>query len=93
MPKYVILYRYTGAIEGGGPQRFVEAQRIVAGEGGEIVAVYGLLGPYDVASVIECPDNRAAMKVAAAVGNLIGARSLTMPAVERDDFLQLLTEL
>ena len=93
MPKYVTLFRYTGAIEGGGPQRFAEAQKIVAGEGGEIVAVYGLLGPYDVASVVECPDNRAAMKIAAAVGNLIGAKSLTMPAVERDDFLQLLAEL
>ena len=93
MPKYVTLFRYTGAIEGGGPQRFAKAQQIVAGEGGEILAVYGLLGPYDIASVFECPDNRAAMKVAAAIGNLIGAKTVTMPAVERDDFLQLLTEL
>lgn len=33
------------------------------------------------------------MKIAASVGNLIGAKSVTMPAVERDDFLQLLSEL
>lgn len=93
MPKYISLYKYTGTIEGGGPERFVQAQQIVAGEGGTILSVYGLLGPYDIAAVVECPDNRAAMKIAASVGNLIGAKSVTMPAVERDDFLQLLSEL
>jgi len=93
MPKYITLFRYTGAIEGGGPERFAEAKQIVEDEGGEILAVYGVLGPYDIVSVFESPDNRTAMKGAAKVGNLIGAKTVTMPAVERDDFLQLLTEL
>ncbi len=93
MPKYVSLFNYTGKIEGGGPERFAAAQQIVADEGCEIVSVYGLLGAYDIVTVIECPDTRAAMKVAASVGNLIGARTQTMPAVDRADFLQLLTEL
>jgi uncharacterized protein with GYD domain len=93
MAKYVSLFKYTGAIEGGGPERFAKAQQIVAAENGEILAVYGLLGAYDLMSVVECPDNRAAMKIAAKIGNLIGAKSQTMPAIERDDFLQLLTEL
>lgn len=93
MSKYVSLFKYTGAIEGGGPERFAKVQQIAADEGCEIVSVYGLLGHYDVVSVAECPDDRAAMKFAAKTGNLIGARSETMPAVERDDFLQLLGEL
>lgn len=93
MAKYVFLFKYTGAIEGGGPERFAKARQIVAEENGEILQVYGLLGAYDIMTVVECPDNRAAMKVAAKVGNLINAQSQTMPAVERDDFLQLLTEL
>lgn len=93
MPKFVTLFNYTGTIEGGGPERFAKAQQIVAAENGRIEAVYGLLGAYDILAVVECPDNRAAMKVAAKVANLIGAKSHTMPAVERDDFLQLLTEL
>lgn len=93
MAKYVTLFKYTGAIEGGGPERFAKAQQIVAEESGEILQVYGLLGAYDIVAIVECPDNRAAMKVAAKVGNLIGAKSQTMPAVERDDFLQLLAEL
>jgi uncharacterized protein with GYD domain len=93
MAKYVSLFKYTGAIEGGGPERFAKAQQIVAAENGEILAVYGLLGAYDLVSVVECPGNRAAMKIAAKIGNLIGAKTETMPAVDRDDFLQLLTEL
>jgi uncharacterized protein with GYD domain len=87
------LFKYTGAIEGGGPERFAKAQQIAAAENCEILAVYGLLGAYDLVSVVECPDNRAAMKIAAKIGNLIGAKSQTMPAIDRDDFLQLLTEL
>ena len=93
MAKYVTLYRYTGAIEGGGPDRFAKAKGIADAENCQILDVYGLLGAYDIVAVTECPDNRAAMKVAASIGNLIGARSQTMPALDRDDFLQLLTEV
>lgn len=93
MAKYVSLFKYTGAIEGGGPQRFAKVQEIAAAEGCEILAVYGLLGHYDIVSVVECPDSRTAMKFAAKIGNLIGARAETMPAVDRDDFLQLLAGL
>jgi uncharacterized protein with GYD domain len=93
MPKYVSLFRYTGAIEGGGPERFAKVQQIAAAEGAEILSVYGLLGHYDILSVVEGPDDRTAMKVAAKIGNLIGAKSETMAAVDRDDFLQLLTDL
>jgi uncharacterized protein with GYD domain len=93
MAKYVSLFTYTGAIEGGGPERFAKAQQIVSAEGCEIEAAYGLMGAYDVLAVVDCPDNRTACKVAAKIGNLIGARSQTMPAIERDDFLQLMTEL
>lgn len=93
MSKYVTLFKYTGAIEGGGPDRFAKVQQIASAEGCEILSVYGLLGHYDVLALMECPDDRAAMKLAAKTGNLIGAKSETMPAVDREDFLQLLTEL
>jgi len=93
MAKYVTLFTYRSSIEGGGPERFAKAQQIMAEEGGKILQVYGLLGAYDILAVVEGPDNRSAMKAAAKVGNLIGAKTHTMPAIERDDFLQLLTEL
>ena len=46
-------------------------KKIVAEEKGEILHVFGLLGAYDVLSVSEFPDNRAAMKAAARVGNSV----------------------
>jgi uncharacterized protein with GYD domain len=93
MPTYVTLYNYTRPVKGGGPERFEKVKQIVAEEKGEILQLYGLLGAYDLLSISEFPDNRAAMKAAARVSNLISAQTNTMAAVERDDFLKLLTEL
>jgi uncharacterized protein with GYD domain len=93
MPTYVTLYNYQGPVEGGGPQRFEKVKQIAAEENGEILHVYGLLGAYDAVVVSKFPDNRAAMKAAARLGNLINAKTNTMAAVERDDFLQILSEL
>lgn len=93
MAKYVTLFKYRGAIEGGGPERFAKAQQLIAEDGGEILHIFGLLGEYDILAITEGKDNRSAMKAAARVGNLINAKTHIMPAIERDDFLQLLTEL
>ena len=92
MAIYVTLYNYSGPIKGGGPERFKQVQEAVAAEGGKILHVYGLLGSYDVMAIGEFPDNRAAMKAAAKTGGIINASSNTMPAIERDDFLQLLSD-
>jgi len=93
MPTYVTLYNYTGPIKGGGPERFEGVKQVTTEEKGNILSVYGLLGAYDILAVAEFPDNRAAMKAAARVGNLIGAKTNTMPALEQDAFLRLLGEL
>lgn len=93
MPAYVTLYKYTGPVKGGGPERFEKVKRIVAEENGEILHVYGLLGAYDALTVCEYPDNRAALKAAAKISNLISTQTHTMAAIERDDFLQVMSEL
>ena len=93
MAAYVTLYNYTGPIKGGGPERFERVKQIVNEEKGDILSVYGLLGAYDLLTVTDFPDNRAAMKAAARVGNLIGAKSNTMAALEKDAFLKLVSEL
>ena len=93
MQAYVSLYKYKGPIKGGGPERFDKVKNIVADEKGRILHIYGLLGEYDVLSVAEFPDNRAAMRAALRVGNLINAQTNTLAAVEGDDFLQIISEL
>jgi uncharacterized protein with GYD domain len=93
MQIYVTLYRYSGHVKGGGPERFEKVKQIVADEGGRILQIYGLLGEYDALSVGEFPDNRNAMRAALRVGNLISAKTNTMAAVEGEDFLQILSEV
>jgi uncharacterized protein with GYD domain len=48
---------------------------------------------FKAVSVTKFPDNQAALKAAARVGNLMNAQTLTMAAVEQEDFLKLLSEV
>jgi len=73
MQAYVSLYKYKGSIKGGGRERFEKVKGIVADEKGRILHLYGLRGEYDALSVAEFPDNRAAMRAALRIGNLINA--------------------
>ena len=93
MQAYVTLYRYTGPVKGGGPDRFEKVKQIVGDEQGKMLYIYGLLGAYDAMSVAEFPDNRSAMRAAVRVGNLINAQTNTLAAVEGEDFLQILSEV
>ena len=93
MPTYVTLYNYRGPVEGAGPERFKKVTEIAAEEKGEVLQVYGLLGPYDVVSITKFPDNQAALKAAARIGNLINAQTLTMAAIDRDNFLKVISEV
>jgi len=93
MQAYVTLYKYTGPVKGGGPDRFEKVKQIVGDEQGRILYLYGLLGAYDAMSVAEFPDNRSAMRAAVRVGNLINAQTNTLAAVEGEDFLQILSEV
>ncbi|PYM03447.1 MAG: hypothetical protein DMD82_16895, partial [Candidatus Rokuibacteriota bacterium] len=85
--------RFHRPVKGGGPERFKKFRALIEKEGGQILAFHGLVGPYDVMVLADYPSIRAAAKGAAAVGNLITAESTTLPALEPDDFLQLLKEL
>ncbi len=93
MQTFVTLYRFTGAVKGGGPERFQKFKALYEAEGGRMERFCGLMGSYDVLTIASFPNVRCAMKGAAAVCNLICARSMTMPALDEPDFLLLLTEL
>lgn len=93
MATFITLYKFKGPISGGGPERFKQFNAIVEDQGGEILRFHGLMGPWDAITVCDYPDTRAAMKAGAKIGNLINAETLTMPALEKDDFLQWLTEI
>lgn len=93
MQAYVSLYQYKGPIKGGGPERFEKVEGIVANEKGRILHIYGLLGEFDALLIAEFQNNRAAMRAAFRIGNLINAKTHTLAAVEGNDFLQILSEM
>jgi uncharacterized protein with GYD domain len=93
MQAYVSLFKYKGPGKGGGPERFEKVKAIVANEKGRILNIYGLLGEYDALLIAEFEDNRAAMRAALRIANLINAQTNTLAAVEGSDFLQILSEV
>ncbi len=55
--------------------------------GAKILAQYGLLGPYDFINILEAPSNEAVSKVAIALGSRGTLQTMTMAAMEVDDFI------
>jgi uncharacterized protein with GYD domain len=92
MAHYLTLFKFTGTIKGGGPERFKKFTGIVEELGGKIVYFGGLLGQYDVVLIAEYREMKDAMLGSARIGNLIGAQSHTQAILEQDAFLQLLAQ-
>lgn len=93
MQAYVSLFKYKGPVKGGGPERFEKVKQIVANEKGRVLHIYGLLGEFDALLIAEFQGNRAALRAALRIGNLINAQTNTLAAVEGNDFLQILSEI
>ena len=63
---------------------------MVEQRGGEIKAVYALLGKVDLVAIVELPDTARAMQTSAALSKLLGADFTTAPAVTADEFDKLM---
>ncbi len=85
MPKYVTLYNWTdqGVVNAKSTvDRYQAAKQLVESKGGKIDAILWTVGPYDLVTVADFPDDETGTAVAlqlAATGNL---RSTTMRAFD-----------
>jgi uncharacterized protein with GYD domain len=75
-----------------GVSRSDTVQRNIESLGGRLLNAYYCLGEYDVVAILEFPDNKAAMKAALLNSSLGHMRITTMPALNRDDWRNLLQE-
>jgi uncharacterized protein with GYD domain len=88
MPKYVTLYNWTDqgvANAKDTVKRYQAAKQLVEGMGGKIDAIFWTIGPYDLVTVSDFPDDEtgtAANLQLASTGNL---RSVTMRAFDEDE--------
>jgi uncharacterized protein with GYD domain len=97
MPVYVSLVKFTRdgimTMKDQGVSRSDTVKRNAEELGGKLVNAYYCLGEYDVVAIWEFPDNKTAMKAAvknAAMGHI---EISTMPAVSRDEWAGLLSEV
>ena len=64
MPLYITMWKYTkdGLVDiKHTPERFAVVNEIIQSLGGKVLNAYGLIGDYDVMTVVELPDEKALM--------------------------------
>jgi len=96
MALYVTLWKYTkdGLMEiKKTPKRFEMVKRIINDAGGKLIAIYGLMGKYDLVSVIEMPNDKVAATTILKICSTGRITSETMPALPIDDLLNVMKKV
>ncbi len=69
------------------PQRLKEVNADVEAMGVKVLAQYALLGMYDFLNILEAPDEVTMAKVATTLASRGTLKTLTLTAIEVDDFI------
>ena len=91
MATYVMLGKYSiEGLKGISAKRSDDARVLIKQHGGELRAVYALLGEFDLLGIVELPDTARAMQTSAALAKMLGVKLTTAPAVTLEDFDKLM---
>ena len=96
MPTYIVLANWT---EKGlheikeSPNRIDEFKELCAQQGGRIVAFYMTMGPYDMAIIVEAPDDAVIARLALMGGKQGDTRTLTLKAFTEDEYRKIVGSL
>lgn len=94
MATYVMFGKYSAeAMKGASKGRTAEANAAVQKCGGQVKAVYALLGQTDLLIIADFPGTSEAMKASLALARLTGIGFATSPAVTVDELDKILGEL
>ena len=90
MAKFVMLTTLTD--EGrktvkASPERIKEVNKEVEAFGVKVLAQYALLGAYDFVNILEAPSSEAVSRMAIALGARGTLQTMTMAAMDIDDFI------
>ena len=69
------------------PERLREVNSEVEAMGVKVLQQYALLGPYDFCNVLEAPDEGTMAKVALLLSARGTVKTLTMPAIPIDNYI------
>jgi len=96
MALYVTLWKYTkdGLMEVKKTQKHFEmAKRVIKDAGGKLISIYGLMGQYDLITVMEMPNDKAAATTILKICSTGRITSETMPAISFDEFLNIMKKV
>ena len=74
------------------PARLREVNGELEAMGVRVVEQFALLGPYDFCNVLEAPDEKVMAKVALILGARGTIKTLTMPAIPIDTYIDTLSD-
>ncbi len=94
MDTYFLMGKYSGgALKEMSPDRTQKAARFIDDLGGEVKAMYALLGTYDLVIIADLPKTEVAMKASLGLALLTGISFESYPAVAVDDFDRIIGEM
>ena len=91
MSIYFMMGKYSAdSIKEISADRTEKTIRLIREVGGEVKAMYALLGEYDALLIVNFPSVETAMRASLALNILTGISFKTFPAVHIDDFDKML---
>jgi uncharacterized protein with GYD domain len=92
MTTFLMFGKYSAqAIKEMSPARTQKAVALIKQLGGEVKAMYALLGETDLLLVVNLPAVESAMQASLALGRMTGISFTTAPAVSVEEFDKLVT--
>ncbi len=95
MPVYITLWRYTreGLIDIKNTEsRFEAVKRIIESNGGKLLEIYGLVGEYDVLTIVQMPNKSAMASTILKICASGRITAQTMSALPIEEFLKITKE-
>ncbi len=96
MPVYITLWKYTrdGLMDiKNTASRFEAVKKIIASYGGKLLAIYGIIGEFDVMTIIEMPDKSALTSAILKICSSGRISAQTMSAIPIEEFLKITKEV
>ncbi len=88
MPTYVVLMNWTDQgirTVGETVQRRDQADALADKHGARIEQVYWTVGPYDIVTIVEAPDDESVTALLLELGSAGNLRTTTLRAYDRDE--------
>jgi uncharacterized protein with GYD domain len=91
MPTFLMFGKYSAeGVKGISAQRTKKAADLVKKQGGQIKAMYAMLGMADLLLIVDLPGVETAIQTSVALGQMTGVSFCTSPAVTVEEFDKLL---